>query len=49
MTTLIPRIQESMKESYEFINKYIEEFSSYLQIYKRQEETNYEDLGKNKF
>lgn len=38
-----------MKMSYEHIYSYIKEFDSYLEAFKRQSETDYQDLGEKKY
>jgi hypothetical protein len=49
MTELVPRIKLAMKESYEQVYRFRSEYSSYLDAYARQRNTDYEDLGTSKF
>jgi uncharacterized protein YecA (UPF0149 family) len=49
ITELVPRIKLAMKESYEQVYRFRNEYRSYLDAYARQKNTNYEDLGVGKF
>lgn len=49
MTELVPRIKLAMKESYEQVYKFRNEYQSYLDAFARQKATNYEDLSANKY
>lgn len=49
MTELVPRIRLAMKESYEQVYKFRDEYKTYLDAYARQKQTDFEDLEKGKF
>ena len=49
MSEFIYRIQEAMKKSYSHINLFLQEFSGYLEMVKRQETTDYSNLTTKKF
>lgn len=49
ITELVPRIKLAMKESYEQVYKFRNEYKSYLDAFARQKYTDYDDLGVNKF
>jgi len=41
MTELVPRIKIAMKESYEQVYKFRDEYKTYLDAYARQHQTNF--------
>lgn len=49
MTELVPRIKLAMKESYEQVYKFRNEYRSYLDAYARQKLTDFDDLARTKF
>lgn len=48
-TELVPRIKLSMKESYQQVYKFRNEYKSYLDAYARLKNTDFEDLSNLKF
>ena len=49
MTELVPRIKLSMKESYQQVYKFRNEYKTYLDAYARLKNTDFEDLSNLKF